>query len=76
MADKADTKTDTKKHSSPKMPDSPEGLALCRRLQKAAPLKRGQAIEIAREFAVGNDAKAENLLRQARRYKHLWGPPN
>lgn len=74
--DKADTKADTQTNFVPKMPDSPDVADLCRRLQKAAPLKRGQAIEIAREFTRGNNTKAENLLRQARRFRHLWAAPN
>ena len=75
VADKADTKADTKKDSLPKMPDSPDVADLCRYLQDAAPLKHGQALKIAVDFAHGKRDKAKNLLRQARRYPHLWRSP-
>lgn len=63
-----DTKPDTPKNS---LPDSVDVRDLCRALQKGLPQGRYQ-IEIAREFVKKDDAKAESLLRQARRYRHLW----
>lgn len=68
IADKPDTKPDTKKNS---LPDSPDVRDLCRLLQKGLPAGKSQ-IEIAREFTGKDGAKADSLLRQARRYRHLW----
>lgn len=55
-------------------PDNVDVLDLCRALQKrsgsAKPL-----IQIARDFtgeSMGNSPKADMLMRQARRYPHLW----
>ncbi len=66
--EKPDTKPDTKKN---KLPDSVDVRDLCHLLKKELPKGRS-AIEIAREFMDNNEDKAQNLLRQARRYKHLW----
>ena len=63
-----DTKTDTRKISSP------QGVKLHRFIQK---LKRDlrpgvRYIDVARDFADGDEKKAKSLLRQATRYQHLW----
>jgi hypothetical protein len=51
-------------------PDSPAVRELCHRLKKG--LAEGYSqIVIAREVA-GDDKAAESLLRQARRFRHLW----
>jgi hypothetical protein len=70
----ADSSADTGKKSVPKLPASVEVIELCRRLREASPNERSQN-EIAREFTgetLGNDKKAQSLLRQARRHRHLW----
>ena len=65
----ADSKPDSEKKS---MPDSADVRDLCRLLQKGVPTGKTQ-IEIAREFTGKNNNKAKSLLRQARRFRHLWG---
>ncbi|NLY00953.1 MAG: hypothetical protein GXY83_33095 [Rhodopirellula sp.] len=65
-----DTKPDTRKISSP------QSVELHRFVQK---LKRDlrpgvRYIDVARDFANGDQKKAESLLRQANRYPHLWKP--
>jgi hypothetical protein len=75
-ADKTDTKPDTQKNSLSVSPNSPDINKLCGLLRKAAPLRHGQATEIALDFAEGDERKAANLLRQARRFRHLWEPLN
>lgn len=72
--DKPDNKPDNGKNSLPKIPESPDVTKLCRLLQKELPTGRSM-IDIAREFTGQDDAKAENLLRQARRYRHLFDQP-
>jgi hypothetical protein len=70
----ADSKTDTRKKGPPTLPDSPDVRDLCRLLQKHLP-EGWKQIEIARKFTgemPGDDRKAANLLRQARRFPHLW----
>ncbi len=55
-------------------PDNPDVRDLCALLAKRLKPGKTQA-EIAREFtqeSVGNDPKAQSLLRQARRFRHLW----
>ena len=64
----ADTKADTRENT---MPDSVNVLDLCRLLKKELPKGRTR-IEIARQFTNGDETKAQNLLRQTRRYRHLW----
>ncbi len=65
---KADSKADNENKS---LPDSADVRDLCRLLQKGLFAGKTQ-MNIAREFT-GNDAKkAKSLLRQARRYRHLW----
>ena len=63
-----DSKTDNQKIS---LPDSPDVKDLCHRLQKEIPKGRSQ-VEIALEFTGQNKQKADSLLRQARRFRHLW----
>ncbi len=63
-----DTKPDTGKISSP------QSVEVHRFIQK---LKRDlrpgvRFIDVARDFADGDEKKAESLLRRARRYSHLW----
>jgi hypothetical protein len=70
----ADGNADTGKNSAPKLPASANVLGLCRLLQKELPNGR-RHIDIAREFMREKpdaDRKAQSLLRQARRYRHLW----
>lgn len=55
------------------MPTTPDVRDLCERLQRGLP-KGKAAIQIAREFTDHDEPKAQNLLRQARRYRHLWDP--
>ncbi|MCL4206588.1 MAG: hypothetical protein KJ000_29240 [Pirellulaceae bacterium] len=63
-----DTKPDTQKISCPK---SPRLLALIKKLQRDV-VPGVRLIDVARDFVDGDDKKAESLLRQANRYKHLW----
>jgi hypothetical protein len=68
VAGQQDTKPDTGKKS---LPDSVDVSDLCRDLKKG--LRKGKTqTQVAREFTSGNVQKADNLLRQARRYRHLW----
>jgi hypothetical protein len=56
------------------LPASQEVRDLCRALQKELPNGRSQMV-IARELtgeSEGDDRKAKSLLRQARRFPHLW----
>lgn len=56
------------------LPESPDVLELCRHL-KAKLGKFGTMTECARDFCRKNGcevSKAENLLRQAKRFRHLW----
>ncbi len=53
------------------LPDSADVRDLCRLLQKNLPTGRKQ-IEIALEFTGNDNKKAKSLLRQARRFRHLW----
>ena len=66
--DKPDSKPDTGKKP---MPDSVDVRDLCHLLQKGLPGGKSRS-EIARDFTGGNTKKADSLLRQARRYRHLW----
>jgi hypothetical protein len=72
----ADSKSDSKKKSPPKLPQSVDVHELCRMLQEGLP--KGQSMnEIARGFTHETNDKApksESLLRQCRRYRHLWDP--
>lgn len=73
-----DSKTDNKTKFPALMPDSQEVRDLCRKLQKELPLGRS-AIAIAREFtgeSEVHDRKAQSLLRQTRRFPHLFKKPN
>lgn len=69
---------DSKQKNSGKMPDSVDVRDLCHLLGKnMAKIELGEISEIgvARNFIkekTGNDRKAHNLLRQARRFRHLW----
>ena len=69
---RADSKTDKGRKN---LPESVDVLDLCRNLQKELPRLKSQG-KIAREFTNGDVTKAENLLRQARRYRHLWEKSN
>lgn len=63
--------TDNGKKSGPLMPDNADVRDLCALLAKQA--KTGKSLnQIAREFTQGNSRKAASLLRQARRFRHLW----
>lgn len=63
-----------KEKTHPRQADSADVRDLCKLLEKHS--GKGKAlIDIAREFTRetrGNDRKARSLLRQARRYSHLW----
>jgi hypothetical protein len=62
---------DTRKKSGPLMPDSADVRDLCALLAKRH--KSGKSLnQIAREFTHGNVQKANSLLRQSRRFRHLW----
>lgn len=55
-------------------PDNVDVRDLCKLLEESRNSKKS-LITIAREFtneSPGNDSKAKSLLRQARRYRHLW----
>ena len=63
-----------KETSLPRLPVSVNVLDLCRLLNKELPNGKTQS-QIAREFmreTDGDDRKAQALLRQARRFPHLW----
>ena len=56
------------------LPESPDVLELCRHLKSKLD-KFGTMIECARDFCRKNqrgEEKAELLLRQAKRFRHLW----
>ena len=56
------------------LPQNSDVSELCRHL-KAKRSKFGSEIECARDFCKQNtldESKAENLMRQARRFRHLW----
>jgi hypothetical protein len=53
------------------LPESQEVRDLCQKLQRELPEGHKQS-EIARDVAGGDDKKAQSLLRQARRFPHLW----
>lgn len=58
-----------------KMPDNPDVRDLCAELEKNAKKPSGKKrseMQVALDFARDNEKKAKNLLRQARRYPHLW----
>jgi hypothetical protein len=67
--------TDSKTDNSKKIqPDNKAVGDLCRQLARELPEGRTQ-IEIARELTgeeAGHDGRAQSLLRQARRFSHLW----
>ena len=52
------------------VPENPEVLKLAKRIKRELP-KGGTMIDIARDFADGDETKANTLLRQLRRYPHL-----
>lgn len=70
--------TDTTKKISRQQPDNVDVRDLCHKLSKnrnAIRAKKKFPIDIAREHTreqKGSDAKAQNLMRQARRFRHLW----
>lgn len=69
---------DTRNKFPASLPDNPDVRDLCHRLGKGRDRISAGAVSeigIAREFtgeAPGNDKKARSLLRQARRFTHLW----
>ncbi|MGA2065807.1 MAG: hypothetical protein ABSG86_12600 [Thermoguttaceae bacterium] len=72
--DRSDTASDSKKVLPPKMPEGTDVRDLVQRLQVELPKGKSQS-QIAREFTgetADSDPKAQSLLRQARRYRHLW----
>ncbi|MFO0868448.1 MAG: hypothetical protein U0935_05825 [Pirellulales bacterium] len=62
---KADTKADTGRIS---LPENNDLLKLAKKLQKEYP-KEGTKTDIATDFCGGNKKRAENMLRQLRRYR-------
>jgi hypothetical protein len=69
----ADSKTDKQKQIQPASVDVRD---LCHKLERELP-KGVTQIAVAREFTgetEGHDPKAQSLLRQARRFPHLWKP--
>jgi hypothetical protein len=64
----ADSKADSKKKSSPKLPENPEVSRLINRLNQNRDSGRSK-IDIAREFTDGDEKGAKNLLRQTRRFR-------
>ena len=57
-----------------KLPENPDVLELCKFLQKKL-TQHGTMIGCAKAFCAKNgidEAGAENLLRQAKRFRHLW----
>lgn len=71
---RADSKTDNGTKFSSLFPENDEVVKLCRKLK--SDLSEGYSqITIARDFtgeSEGGDKKAQSLLRQARRFSHLW----
>ena len=63
-----DSKPDSQKISCPK---SPELLAFIHKLKRDI-VSGVRQVDVARDFADGDEKKVEKLLRGARRYKHLW----
>ena len=66
----ADSKPDRAKKS---MPDSADVARSLPPLAKGGAATGKTQIEIAREFTEEDNNKAKSLLRQARRFRHLWG---
>lgn len=67
----ADTKTDTPKKNL-SLPTSAEVHQLCVCLKRELKQVGVKQIDVALENTNGDRQKAKNLLRQARRYRHLW----
>ncbi len=73
-----DTEAGTARKFPALLPDSREVRDLCHALQRELPNGRSQIV-IARELtgeSEGDDRKAKSLLRQARRFPHLWKKTN
>ncbi len=69
---KANGQTDSETDKSKKLqPENKDVAYLCRMLGRDLP-KGKKAIDIALELTKDDRNKANNLLRQARRYRHLW----
>ena len=66
----ADGKTDGKKNNKNLVPENPEVAKLAKRIKKELP-KGGNKTDIARDFADGNEKKAQSLLRKLRDYPNL-----
>ena len=71
LAERMAADNDSAKEHRIKWPDNPDVRDLCAVLARDGGGTKSE-IEIAREFAAGDNDKAENLLRQARRFPHLW----
>lgn len=67
---------DTKKKITKRLPDNHDVRDLCAELEKNAKrtAEKKSEMEVARILTRGNERKAKNLLRQARRFTHLWKP--
>ena len=70
----ADSKTDKKRKVKAITPENPDVAKLAKKIKKELP-KGGTMIDVARDFANGNETKAQSLLRQLRsdRYRNLLG---
>jgi hypothetical protein len=67
------SRADSAKKKPVKWPDNQRVRNLCKILAERNP--GDSQIELARQLTgeeAGNDSKAQSLLRQARRYRHLW----
>ena len=69
--DTTDTQKFLERFRRKRMPRSPDVLDLCQKLANGLSDEKNP-IDIAREFTDGNERKAASLMRQARRYRHLW----
>jgi len=69
-AARADSKTDSLRKTGSVLPENSEVLKLAKKIKRDLP-KGGTKVEIARDFANGDEKKAQNLLRQLRRYPVL-----
>ena len=70
-AGRPDNRTANRTTGKKTQPDTADVRDLCHLLKKGLPSGKSQ-IEIALEFTGKKKKKAESLLRQARRFRHLW----
>jgi hypothetical protein len=66
---------DSGKKTGPLQPDNADVRDLCRLLEKNRNSSKKSLNQVARDFtgeSAGKDPKAQSLLRQARRFRHLW----